>query len=424
MNDTLFFSISPEDGKLVCPPQKFDFLDATVYPENNSLPLVLMLPEGFRNDSRVHVQFRVQVTSEDSEVIERTKAAYSTVRFLHSDGETIDYGFQMHHWNRLNFDADVTIIDQRPAVLMTIQNAKDLRLDFTKPQIDTNTLPTNNLLGGATLLQQASARRLGMGYLITSRSGELVMIDGGRFSKGELKGDAEQLERLLLANGGHVSDWFLTHYHSDHIGAVIELLNRDNEIVIDNLYYDFSFDEDFLVKHEGGERKNIPDLAQAIKHSGKVQKIHSLKKGDRIPKDGLCIKVLNDAYLSSPSNPSNDSSVILKVETEGENILFLGDMGYYGTTLLQDESFAKEIRDCMIVQMAHHGQEGCEEIFYRALEGMKICLYPAQEWLFDCNDNGKGLGSGIWESLITRGWMRELDVRKTYNMIGGDVTIK
>lgn len=424
MNMLSSFFLSPEDGKLVIPPQKFDFLDSTVYPTTNTLSLVLWLPEEYRNHSHVHVQFRVQITSENADVIAATKKAYSNVRFLHQDGEIIDYGFQMHHWNRLNFDANVTIIDQHPAVLMTVQHAKDLRLDFTKPQIDTNTIPTENLLGGATLLQQASARRLGMGYLITSRSGELVMIDGGRFSKGELKGDAEQLERLLLANGGHVSDWFLTHYHSDHIGAVIELLNRDNGITIDNLYYDFSFDEEFLQNHGGAESKNISDLEDTIKRSGKVQKVHSLKKGDRIQKDGLCIKALNDAYLSSPDNISNDSSVILKVETEGENILFLGDMGNYGTALLHDEEFVQEIRDCMIVQMAHHGQEGCEEVFYRALEGMKICLYPAQEWLFDCNDNGKGLGSGIWESLITRGWMRELDVRKTYNMINGDVIIR
>ncbi len=424
MNRLSSFSLSPNDGKKVLPPQKLDFLDSTVYPTTNCFSLALMLPDSFRNDSRVHVQFRVQITSENTDDVALIDAMYSNVRFLHSNDEIIDYGFRMHHWSRLNFDADVTIIDQHPAVLMTVQNAKDLRLDFTKPQIDTDTIPTKNLLGGATLLQQASARRLGMSYLITSRSGELVMIDGGRFSKGELKGDAEQLERLLLENGGHVSDWFLTHYHSDHIGAVIELLNRDNEITVDNLYYDFSFDEEFLKKHGGDEGKNIADLEDTIKSSGKVKKTHSLKKGDRIQKDGLCIKVLNDAYLSSPNNLSNDSSVILKVETEGENILFLGDMGNYGTALLQDEKFVQEIRDCMIVQMAHHGQEGCEEVFYRALEGMKICLYPAQEWLFDCNNNGKGLGSGIWKSLITRGWMRELDVRKTYNMIGGDVTIR
>ena len=418
------FSICPEEGKLVLPPQKLDFLDATVYPASNSLSLVLMLPQDFRTTSRVHVQFRVHVTSENTADTAVMDAPYSTVRVLHKNGETIDYGFRMHRWSRLNFDADVTVIDHRPAVLMTVQNAQGLRLDFTKPQIETDTIPTENLLGGATLLQQASARRLGMGYLITSRSGELVMIDGGRDSKGELKGDAEQLERLLLANGGHVSDWFLTHYHSDHIGAVIELLNRDNEITIDNMYYDFSFDEEFLKRHGGAEIRKITELEAAIKSSGKVQKIHTLKKGDRIQKDGFCVKVLNDAYLQSPTNLSNDSSVILKVETPRENILFLGDMGNYGTALLQDEKFVQEIRDCMIVQMAHHGQEGCEEVFYRELAGMKICLYPAQEWLFDCNDQGKGLGSGLWETLMTRGWMRELDVRRTYSMIDGDVTLR
>jgi len=298
-----------------------------------------------------------------------------------------------------------------------------LRLDLTSPRFDTDVLPTENLLGGVEMMQIASARRLGMGYLFTAPTGELVMIDGGRLSKGELKGDAEQLEAILTERGGHVSDWLLTHYHADHVGALIELLNAPNGIVIDRLWYDFSCDPQLLKLYEGGEAAMITNLADAIQRSGKVREVHTLRKGDRVCHGNLSVTALNDAYFLSPNNICNDSSVILKVETPGENILFLGDMGRYGTALLQDEAFCKEISDCMIVQMAHHGQDGVEEVFYRALTNMKICLYPAQQWLFDC-DNGEGLGSGIWESLYTRAWMRELDVRKTYNMINGHVILR
>ena len=418
-----FFAIDPREAKTVLPSPKFDFLSCTLFPNQDSITLTLFLPENYVNTSRVHVQFRVQITSEDNETINATHSKYSSVRFLHQNGETIDYGFRMHYWNKLNFDANVVLVNDKPAVILTVQNAKDLRLDFAKPQIDLDVIPTENLLGGCELLQMASARRLGMGYLLTSPCGKLVMIDGGRSSKTDWKGDAEQLAEIIAARGGHVSEWFLTHYHNDHIGAVIELLNNDNHITIDRLYYDFSGDEEYLKLHDPNESQLISLLEQAIANSGKVKEIITPKKGMTVTCGALTIKVLNDAYFASPSNVCNDSSVILKVQTPKESILFLGDMGGYGTPLLSDNEFVKEIEDCMIVQMAHHGQEGVEEVFYRALKNMKICLYPAQEWLFDCN-GGEGIGTGIWESMITRAWMRELDVRKTYNMIGGHVTIR
>lgn len=418
-----FFSVDPQEAAFSLPSPKFDTLSCTLFPNQNSITLTLFLPENYASASRVHVQFRVQVTAEDPETLKATYAKYSSVRFLHPNGETIDYGFRMHYWDRLNFDADVALVNEKPAVILTIQNAKDLRLDLTKPQIDLDTIPTEDLLGGCELLQMASARRLGMGYLFTTPTGELVMIDGGRSSKEGWKGDAEPLAETIATHGGRVSEWFLTHYHNDHIGAVIELLNNDNNITIDRLYYDFSGDADYLKLHDPVESQLISKLEQAIENSGKVKEVITPQKGMTVSCGALTVKVLNDAYFSSPSNVCNDSSVILKVQTPKESVLFLGDMGGYGTVLLSDSAFVKEIEDCIIVQMAHHGQEGVDEVFYRTLKNMRICLYAAQEWLFDCN-SGDGIGTGIWQSMITRAWMRELDVRKTYNMIGGHVIIQ
>lgn len=422
MQTKSLFYFNPSDGTAVLPKDGYEFLLGTIYPTQSEVTLWLFMPKATA-EARTHLQIRMQVTSDDSAEIARTKGKFSTVRVLDENRNTVDYGFGMHAWNRLNFDTNVSSFDGRPAVKLYIENANGLRLDFTRPTFDSDVLPDAPLLGGAELIQQASARRLGMGYILTAPQGQTLVIDGGRSSKGDLIGDYKQLERVLTERGGYVSDWFLTHYHNDHIGAVIEFLRSENDIVIENLYYDFSCDKDFLAKHEGVEANLITELQQAVLQSGKVKNTVKVKKGDCIARGGLRVKVLNNAYFQSPSNLSNDSSVIYKVETPGENILFLGDMGNYGTALLHDPDFVKEIEDCMIVQMAHHGQEGTEEVFYRALKKMQICLYPAQSWLFDCN-GGEGLGTGIWLSMITRSWMRELDVRKTYSMADGEIVIR
>lgn len=56
-------------------------------------------------------------------------------------------------------------------------------------------------------------------------------------------------------------------------------------------------------------------------------------------------------------------------------------------------------------QMSHHGHSGVSEAFYRPV-APKICLDTAPDWLWD-NDQGDGLGSGPWKTMVTRGWMEK-----------------
>jgi hypothetical protein len=227
--------MAPQDGRLLPPDPIFPMMGGTIFPTRDSITLCLYLPKGL-NCSRVHVSFRMRVIADGELATTMRQNRYTNVRVLHANGEVIDYGLAFRHWDRLNFDADVTENEGRPCVLLTIMHANGLQLDLTKPQFKTDVLPTTPLLGGATLTQLVAARRLGMGYVLTAPEGQTVMIDGGRDT------DVTQIEELLLERGEHVSDWFLRHYHSDHIGALIELLKKDSDIRIDHLYYDFDCD--------------------------------------------------------------------------------------------------------------------------------------------------------------------------------------
>jgi len=64
------------------------------------------------------------------------------------------------------------------------------------------------------------------------------------------------------------------------------------------------------------------------------------------------------------------------------------------------------------VQMAHHGQNGVDLDFYRAVSP-SACLWPTPMWLWE-NDSGNGTGSGPWQMLTVRDWMKELNVSTNY----------
>lgn len=69
-----------------------------------------------------------------------------------------------------------------------------------------------------------------MGYVIKASDGSVIVIDGGN------KVDAIQLSELIKELGGVVNAWFITHPHSDHIDALVEIVNNHDDIWIRQIY--------------------------------------------------------------------------------------------------------------------------------------------------------------------------------------------
>lgn len=65
-----------------------------------------------------------------------------------------------------------------------------------------------------------------MCYVINTNNGKVIVIDGGNH------GQAEELYRVLNKLGKTVDLWILTHFHSDHFGAIIDLLDKYDDIKI------------------------------------------------------------------------------------------------------------------------------------------------------------------------------------------------
>ncbi len=272
-----------------------------------------------------------------------------------------------------------------------------------------HTGPSYGILGGAsiTLLRSNTESQM-MGYIIKTKSGKIIVVDGG------LEEDAAHLKELLRAEGGRVSAWLLTHPHSDHVGAIINVLNDKNSAIqIDGIYYNLT-DMDWYKRNEAYRADMVEKFAEALKNVPPDVLHSKIKYGDVFEVDDAKIHVMNAPYLFTV-NSINNSSVAYRVDVGGKRIMFLGDMGEQaGDSLLRDVPESELKSD--IVQMAHHGQYGVSKKVYEAISP-SIAMWNAPQWLYE-NTSGKYLTTEV------RKWMKDIGVKSNYVMKDGDQVIR
>ena len=246
-----------------------------------------------------------------------------------------------------------------------------------------------NRLGGDVLYQMNNNSHSQMMGYVLKNDNTVIVIDGGT------EQDAAALENLLLSLGGRVDAWFITHAHCDHVMALATVLRR-KKIEIGTLYYNFP-NLQLLHDYEIKERRfGCADaFFDSVRESG-VRTVYA-QKGMQLCVDTFIVSVLTNGSHSAKN--INDTSVVYRVQTRGDAILFLGDLGECEESLLLAD-YPEEIR-CPIVQMAHHGQDGVSEMFYDYIRP-EVCLWPTPDWLWSNCD-----GTGPHKTLLTRAWMEK-----------------
>lgn len=248
-----------------------------------------------------------------------------------------------------------------------------------------------------------------MSYVMRTTGGKLVVIDGGT------TGDAPYLKGFLAAMGNEVEAWFISHPHSDHVEAITAILNDPANQVRVRIFYASLPDLEWIKRHCPAEdTKSTADLLDALRKTG--NKLVDVPLGAEYKIDDLRIEVLAIRNPELTHGGLNNSSVVIRVEDAGKSVLFLGDLGAKAGQKLLASTYGKRVR-AEYVQMAHHGQQGVDETFYKAV-GAKYCLWPTPRWLYE-NDSGKGRGSGPWQTLQVREWMQKLGIQKHYLMVDG-----
>lgn len=340
-----------------------------------------------------------------------------TFKLYKAGGELVDYGFPGNTWNRVRFKTKVFETDGVKSVLLAMENGKDKTVWLSNPTIE-RAEEDAPLFGGVKLYQVEPKSNLMNSYIVESQSGEIVVMDGGDLA------DADNLVKVLRSFTNEVDHWFISHYHCDHVRALVTILEYHN-IKIKNLYFDFPTSAEvktYSGDSDGYLADSLVNLIEA--NPDKVENVVVAKRGLTVQVgEDVTVKALNDAYKEKNNNYGNNTTVVYKVETPGEDILFLGDLGDRGDVYLQDEWFVSEAESCTVIQLAHHGQNGTTDKFYEMIKEKKVVLYAAKQWIYD-NDNGSGFNTANLTTLHMRDLVREWGVLNIYTQEAGRLLLE
>ncbi len=236
-----------------------------------------------------------------------------------------------------------------------------------------------------------------MSYVIVTKKGNCVIIDGGRPLDVKLLREKVQGKKIVA--------WFLTHPHLDHISAFNHLVAReDPDFKFDKVYYNFP-DSSFVSKDRNEDlqtQKDFNKIFPLIKD--KAQVVHT---GDIIKIDELTIEILYhyDSKYNFVQPTVNDTSIAFRLTTPNTSVMFLGDLGPEAGDVLALKG--KEKLQSEYCQMAHHGHAGVEKAVYELINP-RVCIWNAPEWLYE--EEGVEQDYRRYGTKRTRQWMEELGV--------------
>ncbi len=262
-------------------------------------------------------------------------------------------------------------------------------------------------LGGGSLLQ-ISARTLTqmMSYVVTTPGGKCIVIDGGN----KCPEDAEALYNEIAAHGKRVEYWYITHAHSDHIGALTYLMEtmENFDIEIGTMCFNFPSSEWLAAGNFSPDSDMTFDFLRLL--GEKRIPIKTVVTGDVIECDGIRVEILHHPEDYQNYKNINSTSIIFKLSFPKRDVLFTGDFEAPAQPEFMRKRDPKSLR-CDILQMPHHGQNGVNREFYE-LVMPKICLYTAPIWLWENNRyrclDPETRGKGPFTIFQTRAWMEEL----------------
>ena len=206
---------------------------------------------------------------------------------------------------------------------------------------------------------------LGNSFVIQLKNGHFIVEDGGQMVDAPYLLD--YLESLTPEGEKPVIEaWFITHSHSDHVGALKAIVNNIeyyNRIYVDGVYY---VDPSDTVQQSAfgsdGEKGNIYAALSAggklKREDGSATEFYRPVLGQRYYFCDIMIDIVltldqlpNEAYDTADYN---DTSTWFMHHIEGQRFLHAGDAGVTTTRVAMD-FYDKEYFDMDVFSVLHHG---------------------------------------------------------------------
>lgn len=244
---------------------------------------------------------------------------------------------------------------------------------------------------------------IGDSFIITTEDGKVIAIDGG------YKFETDYFIQYLRAVTGQIVPkidvWFLTHPHTDHVQVFNEVAeNRTNQVNFDKVILKYA-PYDFYASINSTEGAEMVGEFDRISKAF-PEKVQIINDGDVFNIGAAKITTL---FTFDPAFTNvNDASLIFRMDLGGKSVLFTGDAGVSsGNKVLANPEY-KELLDCDICKMSHHGQAGVSKEFYETVDP-EICLWPTPSWVW--NNSHESL---VLLTPEVRAWIEEIGVEKNY----------
>ena len=213
----------------------------------------------------------------------------------------------------------------------------------------------------------------GMSYVIQLTDGTFIVIDGGYNTDTEADNLYKLLKENTVGDGEPViSAWFITHLHVDHWGGLKNFSQKYSDKVDVKAFY-YNFPRVTLGDVGPSDQKNVEGYMNKWKNAKKYASLHSGMNFSVVDAKITVICTFEDVF-PQPIDEGNDTTTVFKVDVGGQSIMFLGD-AYYGESATMTSQIDASVLKSDIVQVSHHGYEGCSEGLYRAV-GAKVVLWP------------------------------------------------
>ncbi|MBQ6825652.1 MAG: hypothetical protein IJP34_03205 [Clostridia bacterium] len=226
----------------------------------------------------------------------------------------------------------------------------------------------------------------GMGIVIRLDDGSFIIIDGGGGDKDSV--DSNKLLNILKEQSPKdtekpvIAAWIFTHPHSDHIG-MFNYFSDDfhDKVIIENFYYNFPESNRGYGHFEECMKNYYSEVGTIIPHTGDRYYIRNAVVEVLFTLEDLYPNTYKDGKISDV----NQSSLIFRIEIEGQTIMITGDVHTMGQERACN-CFGDYLKSD-ILQMAHHGQNGTVE-FYSTVDPTYAVLpvsYSAYETHYTFN---------------------------------------